>query len=167
MEIRSFVRLFATVVAVFLLGDTTVARVWKDITGQFSVEAEFVKMGAGVVTLRCPNGRELEVPLAKLSAEDRQFIRSRRFASSGPRATGEGPQNTTADTERPATTPPSKLGLWSIKDLEQALDRPASCDFQQTPFTEAVTTLSQDTGVPILVGSVAGAGILADRPISV
>jgi hypothetical protein len=52
-------------------------RTWKDATGSFSVEAEFVGAGVGKVTLRKADGSTIKVPLEKLSAEDQQYIRRR------------------------------------------------------------------------------------------
>jgi hypothetical protein len=46
-------------------------RNWTDSTGKFSVHAEFVKLADGKVVLRrVQDGREVAVPLAKLSAAD-------------------------------------------------------------------------------------------------
>jgi hypothetical protein len=48
---------------------------WTDITGRHSVEAEFVGLESGVVTLKKQNGHDVRVPLEKLSAEDQRRAR--------------------------------------------------------------------------------------------
>lgn len=53
------------------------SRTWTDVTGQFSVEAEFVGAAAGIVALRKDNGSTIKVPIEKLSDPDRQYIQER------------------------------------------------------------------------------------------
>ena len=50
-------------------------RTWKDASGQFSIEAVFVRVQGGQVVLRRANKQELMVPLAKLSPADQQYVR--------------------------------------------------------------------------------------------
>ncbi len=50
-------------------------RVWKDTSGSFEVEAEFVFNRKGKVTLRKTDGKEIEVSISKLSADDRKFLK--------------------------------------------------------------------------------------------
>lgn len=50
-------------------------RTWTDITGQYQTEAEFVRREDGKVRLRKPTGEEIEMPLERLSEDDRQWIR--------------------------------------------------------------------------------------------
>ncbi len=49
-------------------------RTWHDATGTYQVEAAFVRFADGKVTLRRTNGKEVTMPLAKLSAEDRDYV---------------------------------------------------------------------------------------------
>jgi len=50
-------------------------RTWQDVSGTYSIRAVLVDVGDRQATLRVENdGREVAVPLAKLSAEDRRFI---------------------------------------------------------------------------------------------
>jgi hypothetical protein len=55
-----------------------VVRTWRDASGKFSIEAEFRGVAAGAVRLRTKEGRTITVPLEKLSAGDREWIRDRR-----------------------------------------------------------------------------------------
>ncbi|MBU6275728.1 MAG: hypothetical protein KGQ61_03755 [Planctomycetes bacterium] len=63
--------LVAAVAAVAGAGEL---RTWRDATGSFSREAEFVRLDGDVVVLRLEEGREIRVPLAKLSAADRSYV---------------------------------------------------------------------------------------------
>ena len=51
------------------------AKTWTDKTGKFSVEATLVEVRDGTVVLRRDDGREIRMPLAKLSEGDREFAR--------------------------------------------------------------------------------------------
>ena len=45
---------------------------WTDITGEHSVEAEFVVLESGAVTLKKQDGHTVRVPLEKLCADDQR-----------------------------------------------------------------------------------------------
>ncbi|GAA5968784.1 hypothetical protein JCM11641_000732 [Rhodosporidiobolus odoratus] len=68
-------------------------RVWKDRTGQFKVEAEFLGLNANKIRLHKTNGVIIEVPLDKMSHEDTAYIREvtsgRGSRSSSSRGGGE------------------------------------------------------------------------------
>jgi thiol-disulfide isomerase/thioredoxin len=49
-------------------------RTWTDESGKFSVTAEYVGVKSGMVLLRKANGKEVSVPLKKLSEADRGFV---------------------------------------------------------------------------------------------
>jgi len=51
-------------------------RMWTDATGEFQVSAELVDVDGNRVVLRRPDGQQIDVPLERLSAADRAFIRS-------------------------------------------------------------------------------------------
>ncbi len=51
-------------------------RTWTDITGKFKVEAKLVSATADAVRIVRKDGKELTIPLAKLSAADQQFVKS-------------------------------------------------------------------------------------------
>lgn len=48
---------------------------WRDKTGKFSVEAEFLGFKSGKVQLRKTDGSEIEVPLDRLAEEDQKFAK--------------------------------------------------------------------------------------------
>ena len=54
---------------------TGAARTWSDATGRFKVEAVFVSVGDGTVSIRrTTDNRVIAIPVAKLSAADQAFI---------------------------------------------------------------------------------------------
>ena len=73
-------RLFAIGITIALLAGTSwgVERTWTDATGKFSVTAELVEVRGDKVVLQRQNGKQVTVPLAKLSAKDRQFLTQRK-----------------------------------------------------------------------------------------
>jgi hypothetical protein len=52
-------------------------RTWTSASGEYRVDAEFVSMAAGKVKLKKADGTILTLPMAKLSNEDREWIRKR------------------------------------------------------------------------------------------
>ncbi|MCH8042381.1 MAG: hypothetical protein IID44_01560 [Planctomycetes bacterium] len=49
-------------------------RTWTDSSGKHKIDATFVKVANGKVTLRKSDGRVIEIPVASLSKEDQQFL---------------------------------------------------------------------------------------------
>ena len=49
-------------------------RNWQDVTGQFSIEAVFVRVSGDLVVLQRTDKKEISIPLAKLSKDDRQYV---------------------------------------------------------------------------------------------
>lgn len=56
-------------------------RVWEDKSGDFAVRAKFVAFADGDVELLKPDGRELKVPIKKLSPADQKWVRDQVKAS--------------------------------------------------------------------------------------
>jgi hypothetical protein len=50
------------------------ARTWHDVTGAYSIEALLVRSREGKVTLKRVDGKEITLPLDKLSEEDRAYV---------------------------------------------------------------------------------------------
>lgn len=57
-------------------------RTWKDRTGQFKVEAEFLGMNGHKIRLHKLNGVTIEVPMEKMSAEDQAYLKKINSRSS-------------------------------------------------------------------------------------
>ncbi|MCE9547403.1 MAG: hypothetical protein K8T25_18180 [Planctomycetia bacterium] len=56
----------------------TAARLWKDASGSFEFQGELVRVLSDTVILKRPaDGREIAVPLVRLSQQDREFLRGR------------------------------------------------------------------------------------------
>ncbi|MBN2022964.1 MAG: hypothetical protein JW809_09230 [Pirellulales bacterium] len=51
-------------------------RTWSDNTGKFKIEAELVEVLEDAIRLKRPDGQEMTVPRARLSREDREYLRS-------------------------------------------------------------------------------------------
>ena len=58
-------------------------RTWTDDAGKFSVTAELVEVRGDKVVLRRQDGKQITVPLAKLSDEDRKFVEKKESAERG------------------------------------------------------------------------------------
>ena len=52
-------------------------RIWKDSTGQFSIQATFVRVNGELVVLQGIDKKEISLPLAKLSETDQQYVKAR------------------------------------------------------------------------------------------
>ncbi|MGO9107855.1 MAG: SHD1 domain-containing protein [Thermoguttaceae bacterium] len=50
------------------------ARTWHDVTGTYSIEAVLIRSRDGKVTLKRADGKEITLPLDKLSEEDRAYV---------------------------------------------------------------------------------------------
>jgi hypothetical protein len=50
-------------------------RTWRDATGKFSVKAKLLRKDKSTVTLLTDDGREVSVPLGRLSRQDRAYLR--------------------------------------------------------------------------------------------
>ncbi len=112
-------------------------RTWTDRTGKFSVEGELVEVKAASVVLKTLDGRTIDVPIAKLSDEDRAFVLARKAP---------------AKPIRWKTTPAA---------VEGELAKQTRYEFTQAPLAEILDELSQRHGIPVVVDSrsLADAGI--------
>ncbi len=66
----------AALLIAVLGGPGAYARTWTDTTGKFSVEAEFVDVSEGKVRLKGADGKTIHIPLERLSAGDREFVKA-------------------------------------------------------------------------------------------
>lgn len=55
-------------------------RTWTDASGKFTVEAELASFKDGKVRLRRADGKEMTLPIGKLSADDQKFVRKHQAA---------------------------------------------------------------------------------------
>lgn len=73
----AFLRLFiaAAVFAFNALAQDAAIRPWKDAQGRI-IQAAYVSATADSVTLKMADGKEHQIPLTRLSAEDQAFVKS-------------------------------------------------------------------------------------------
>lgn len=99
-------------------------RIWRDVTGSFSVKAALVTIGDESVELLTSDGRKISVPIRKLSGQDRIYLKR----SSAPKDTKVSP-DATADAIRKALAgpalPPAEIKL---NDLYELLSIPVFID---------------------------------------
>ena len=69
-------RIYLSLFVLMVLGGVANAEVhtWTDSTGKHKTEAEFVSLEDNVVTLLKTNGKEVKLPLKRLSAEDQSLV---------------------------------------------------------------------------------------------
>ncbi|BGO99396.1 Actin cytoskeleton-regulatory complex protein SLA1 [Rhodotorula toruloides] len=72
-------------------------RIWKDRTGQFKVEAEFLGLNANKIRLHKVNGVIIEVPVEKMSLEDVAYIKQVQSGGSSSRRDREREREGSSD----------------------------------------------------------------------
>lgn len=88
-------------------------RTWKDSSGKFQVEAEFVGFKDGKVTLRKAGGESLTIPSSRLSPDDQKFVREelkRRKADSQNAKADQAGDRDGAGEFTAAATPAAAMG---------------------------------------------------------
>jgi formylglycine-generating enzyme required for sulfatase activity len=110
---RTHKRLFAIGITIALLAGTAwgVERTWTDTTGKFSVTAELVEVRGDKVVLRREDGKQITVPLAKLSAEDQQFLTQRKEGDSSEAENPFNGRQSLPFAPAPPESPPGKPEL--------------------------------------------------------
>lgn len=58
-------------------GQAAEQRLWKDATGKFQIQAVLVEQTATSVRLQTTDGREISVPVQRLSQADQDYLKSR------------------------------------------------------------------------------------------
>ncbi|MGA2256982.1 MAG: SHD1 domain-containing protein, partial [Thermoguttaceae bacterium] len=59
-------------------------RTWTDSTGKYTIQAEFVEFKDGKVRLRKENGKEVRIPIEKLSDADRELVQQQSQGKPAP-----------------------------------------------------------------------------------
>lgn len=99
-------------------------RIWRDATGNFSVKAKLLVQDRFVVMLRTDDGRDISVPVSKLSQRDRAYLRDSE--------TGTKKKVTPAATrqaiEKVLTGRPQPAGEVKVVDLAKRLQIPVFVD---------------------------------------
>ena len=130
----------------FLVTCPAAARKWTDNTGSFSVEADLQELRENEVVLKKADGTSIVVPLNRLSAADRKHLMS-LSAPEPTKSTAreETPGDTSDRSEKPV---PRRVGRQAI---EQALKRPTTFSFTETPLSEAIKHLADQHQVQFYV----------------
>lgn len=68
--------LIVITLALTVHADDNAFRTWSDASGSFKLEAQLVKQTGDSVTLRRKDGKEVTLPLVKLSKSDQEFLRN-------------------------------------------------------------------------------------------
>ncbi|MCU0873252.1 MAG: SHD1 domain-containing protein [Pirellulaceae bacterium] len=71
------------------LGQQNETRLWKDSTGKFQIRAVLLEQTATAVRLHTADGREVSVPLARLSQEDLDYLKTLTVPADNPFAGGK------------------------------------------------------------------------------
>ncbi len=69
-------RIAFLILAVLSSAEFSLARTWTDATGKHTIEAEFVSLESGTVTLKKADDEKITLPLEKLSSADQEFAKS-------------------------------------------------------------------------------------------
>ena len=67
--------------AIILKAET---RTWQDESGKFKIEAELLEVNEDSVRLRKADGKEISVPIARLSKTDQDFVRASQKSTTSP-----------------------------------------------------------------------------------
>lgn len=99
-------RLYISIVIGLVLSSVAIGRIWRDKSGKQSTEAEFVGVSDGKVRLRKPTGKEIDVPIEKLSNEDQAYIARILVQGKGAKAPEAKDEKAIADGGENAANPP-------------------------------------------------------------
>lgn len=146
------------VITVTEAGHQAWARRWSDDSGQYSVEAEFVRIQDGEAVLRRDDGTIVAVPLRRLSRADQDYVNDLVAARNAR-------QRAASDQPNGGLTETATVGRRAI---EAALDKRQDYTIRQTPLREAFEKLLQPGGIPYYVHWPALAdelGVRGDEPV--
>ena len=113
-------------------------RTWKDSTGKFSVEARLLSIQDGQVVLKTTAGKEIKIPLERLSQEDRLF--AEEYLAEVASTTKDAPASSTADST-PAKLKPKSPGKASAAEI-------ASVEKPRHIHGGGLRVSIQSTGIP-------------------
>ena len=111
-------------------------RTWLDNTGKHKIEASFIDLAENKVTLAKPDGKEIKVPLNRLSEPDRDFARQAQRAetksleSTNPfeQVAAQKEKDLRPDFSRMKGVKGGRFSHWSFDPQEYAVGRPNAID---------------------------------------
>lgn len=123
-------------------------RTWSDASGKFKLKAEFVSIDDGTLTLKGEDGKEFEIPLAKLSSADKKYVESldseNPFAAKADNPFQKKAMNKKEDEESPSAGGPAQIDpavKW--QDAQELAPTPAQGESEKRQF-EPVTGVLAD-----------------------
>ncbi len=111
------------------LGQQNETRLWKDSSGKFQIRATLIEQTATAVRLHTADGREIAVPLARLSQEDQDYLKSLNASADDPFAGGT-PMPAAAAAAAPAASSAALPGT-----LRAAAESPSAGEEMALPGT--------------------------------
>ena len=108
--------LLSVSIATYVEAQDMAPRVWRDVTGQFSVEATLVKRTKNSVVLLTSDGRRINVAVAKLCAADRDFLEA-QSSDATPNADPSTTDVAITDTLAGPPMDPATVALSELADL--------------------------------------------------
>ncbi|MGO8748903.1 MAG: SHD1 domain-containing protein [Thermoguttaceae bacterium] len=84
-------------------GQRSEQRLWKDTTGKFQIHAALIEQTASAVRLRTADGREVSVPIQRLSQADQDYLKSLNAPADNPFSGGAPASGAAPAKSSPAT----------------------------------------------------------------
>jgi hypothetical protein len=163
---------FSCYVAVDALGQPAESRLWKDSSGQFQVRAMLVEQTDSAVRLHTADGREITVPMNRLSQADQDYLKSLTAPKDDPFAGGtqipEKPMMKEADPS--AVVPGTLRSLSESKSLGEEMALPGTgntADLASAPSQKAFAPDPYPAAPPIPAAVVSVSAVDAYDKISV
>jgi hypothetical protein len=110
------------------LGQQAESRLWKDSTGQFQVRATLIDQTDSAVRLQTADGREITVPVNRLSQADQDYLKSLMAPKDNPFAGGTPMPEASTDVQPAATAvvPGTLRALPESKSLGEEMALPGT-----------------------------------------
>lgn len=137
------------------------ARTWTSKNGKFKIDAKLVSADATTVKLRKPDGKELSVPIEKLSESDRDFLRSLKASPEK-----QDPQKTEPEESQPQRfAKPDEAGPEGQESSLTSERSGAPAELLPLQQFEEPEWKKSHTGWPTRVSSVPGVEALEAMPM--
>ena len=106
---------FAFVTVVPANAQDAIARIWRDVSGQFSVKATLLRIDETSVLLLKEDGKQLYVSISKLSPRDRAFLKDNGSRPNS-KSTPDGTRKAIIKALAGAPLPPAEMGLRAFQE---------------------------------------------------
>jgi len=123
-------------------------RTWTDVSGKHTIEAELVSLAGDKVKLRREDGQEITLPLARLSEDDRAYLKL-LAATRSPAATRSSAAKSNA-AAKPAASESEIKALRDVADRFYRDLRSKERNDARSLLTEAAQKYAADKNSPLL-----------------